>query len=117
MTQEKQDTPPGRIPPSKSISLSTLVDYAESSTVSRIISKNSAGNVTLFSFDAGQSLSEHSTPFDALVQVIDGEVELTIGGEKILARAGEVVLMPANIPHAVNALRRFKMLLTMIKGS
>lgn len=115
-----QDTPNNRatqLEPAQAQALAALVDYAEDSTVSRIIAKNSAGNVTLFSFDAGQSLSEHSTPFDALVQVIDGEVELTIGGKMVVARAGEVVLMPANVPHAVNATTRFKMLLTMLKGS
>lgn len=97
--------------------LDSLVDYAESATVSRIITKNSAGSVTLFAFDQGQSLSEHSTPFDALVLVIDGEVKLTIGGEPVVARKGEVVLMPANVPHAVSAVERFKMLLTMLRGN
>jgi quercetin dioxygenase-like cupin family protein len=106
-----------RIEPSTPLRLDTMVDYAEASTVSRIIAKNSAGNVTLFSFDEGQSLSEHSTPFDALVQVIEGEVQLIIGGETVVARGGEVVLMPANVPHAVNAVKRFKMLLTMLKGN
>jgi quercetin dioxygenase-like cupin family protein len=72
--------------------------------------------VTLFAFDAGQELSEHSTPFDAMVQVLDGEVELTIGGKVIRAGAGETVIMPADIPHAVTASQRFKMLLTMIRG-
>ena len=107
----------GKLEPSRAFQLGTLVEYAEASTVSRIVAKNSAGNVTLFAFDQGQSLSEHSTPFDALVQVIDGEVELTIGGEAVLARTGDVVLMPADIPHAVNAVKRFKMLLTMLRGS
>jgi quercetin dioxygenase-like cupin family protein len=114
MNNEKKQT---RIEVAKAFQLNQMVDYAEASTVSRIIAKNSAGNVTLFAFDEGQSLSEHSTPFDALVQVIDGEVELTIGGESVIAKTGEVVLMPANIPHAVNAINRFKMLLTMLKGS
>jgi len=106
----------GKLESSKALHLSGLVEYAEASTVSRIIAKNSAGNVTLFAFDGGQSLSEHSTPFDALVQVIDGEVELTIGGETVIARVGDVVLMPANVPHAVTAVQRFKMLLTMLRG-
>lgn len=114
MSREKAS---GKLEGSKAFLLSQLVDYAEAATVSRILAKNSAGNVTLFAFDAGQSLSEHSTPFDALVQVIDGEVELTIGGETVIARAGEVVLMPADVPHAVNAAKRFKMLLTMLRGS
>ena len=100
----------------KAVGLNTLVEYATASTVSRIIAKNSAGSVTLFAFDEGQSLSEHSTPFDALVQVIDGAVELTIGGEKVITQAGEVVLMPADVPHSVNAVKPFKMLLTMLRG-
>lgn len=103
--------------PSTPVHLGAMVDYAEASIVSRILAKNSAGNVTLFSFDQGQSLSEHSTPFDALVQVIEGKVELVIGGKPLTAKAGEVVLMPANIPHAVNAAERFKMLLIMLKGT
>jgi quercetin dioxygenase-like cupin family protein len=107
----------GKLEASRAFQLNILVEYAEASTVSRIITKNSAGNVTLFAFDEGQSLSEHSTPFDALVQVIDGEVNLTIGGETVIARTGEVVLMPANVPHAVTAVKRFKMLLTMLRGS
>jgi quercetin dioxygenase-like cupin family protein len=107
----------GRLEASRAFRIDSLVDYSEASTVSRIIAKNSAGNVTLFAFDEGQSLSEHSTPFDALVQVIDGEVELTIGGEALIARQGDIVLMPANVPHAVTAKQRFKMQLTMLRGS
>lgn len=111
------DQTQGQFDAATAVRLNDMVDYAASATVSRILAKNSAGNITLFSFDAGQSLSEHSTPYDALVQVIDGEVELTIGGKTVTAQAGEVVLMPANVPHAVNAVKRFKMLLTMLKGS
>jgi quercetin dioxygenase-like cupin family protein len=114
MSNEKKQA---GIQAAKALQLNQLVDYAQGATVSRIIAKNSAGNVTLFAFDEGQGLSEHSTPFDALVQVIDGEAELTIGGESVVAKTGQVVLMPANIPHAVNAVRQFKMLLTMLKGS
>ncbi len=114
MNNEKKQP---RIETGRAFELDQMVDYAEASTVSRIIAKNSAGNVTLFAFDEGQGLSEHSTPFEALVQVIDGEVELTIGGESVVAKSGEVVLMPANVPHAVSAVSRFKMLLTMLKGS
>jgi quercetin dioxygenase-like cupin family protein len=106
-----------QIPNSIALDLKELVDYAEGATVSRILAKNSAGNVTLFAFDEGQGLSEHSTPFDALVQVIDGEVELTIGGVPVVAGAGDVVMMPADVPHSVSAVRRFKMLLTMLRGS
>lgn len=105
-----------KLEPARVYSMAELVDYSEGAIVSRTIIKNQAGTVTLFAFDEGQALSEHSTPFDALVQVLDGEVELVIGGETILATIGETVIMPANVPHAVNAVRKFKMLLTMIKG-
>jgi len=74
------------------------------------------GTVTLFSFDAGQGLSEHSAPFDALVQILDGEAELKIGGKPVVARQGQLVVMPANVPHAVKAIQRFKMLLTMLRA-
>ena len=105
-----------KLEPAKTYLMAGLVDYSEGAVVSRTVIKNPAGTVSLFSFDEGQALSEHSAPFDALVQVLDGEVELIIGGETILAKTGETVIMPANIPHAVNAVKRFKMLLTMIKG-
>ncbi len=97
------------------VTLVEAVDYAEGAVVSRVLLKNSAGNLTLFAFDAGQELSEHTTRFDALVQVIDGEVELTIGDKLLAAKAGQVVLMPANIPHSVKATRRMKMLLSMLR--
>lgn len=95
--------------------LNSMIDYAEGSTVSRILYKGDRGSLTLFSFDKNQSLSEHSAPFDAIVQVIDGSVELTIGGEKIEAVTGQLVVMPANIPHGLYAVEKFKMLLTMIR--
>jgi quercetin dioxygenase-like cupin family protein len=72
--------------------------------------------MTLFAFDQGQSLSEHSAPFDAVVQVLDGEAELLIGGSSVPAKAGQMVIMPADVPHAVKAPQRFKMLLTMLKA-
>lgn len=93
-----------------------MVEYAEGAVVSRTLVKNNAGTLTLFSFDAGQNLSEHSAPFDAVVQVLDGTAELIIGGQSIHAEKGEMVLMPANIPHGVKANQRFKMLLTMLRG-
>lgn len=105
-----------KLPAAEAIRLPDLVDYAAGSVVSRTLAKNNAGTITLFAFDEGQELSEHSAPFDALVQVLDGKVELTIGGEKVGATAGETVLMPANVPHAVRAVANFKMLLTMIRG-
>ena len=93
-----------------------LVAYQPGSVVSRIVLKRAAGNVTLFAFDAGQELSEHTAPYDALVQVLDGEAEVTIAGQPHRLRAGELILMPANRPHAERALARFKMLLTMIRS-
>jgi quercetin dioxygenase-like cupin family protein len=104
------------MPAAEAVSLADLVQYAEGSIVSRAIAQRPVGSLTLFAFDEGQALSEHTAPFDALVQVLDGSVELTIGGKAVLAEAGQSVLMPANVPHAVNARRRFKMLLSMIRG-
>ncbi len=92
-----------------------LIDYQDQSVVSRQIVNNKAGTVTLFAFDAGQGLSEHTTPFDALVQLLDGEAEITVAGRQMRARAGDMVIMPANHPHSLDAVQRFKMLLTMIK--
>ena len=101
------------------VSLEVVVDligYQDWAVVSRAVIKQPAGNVTLFAFDAGQELSEHTAPYDALVQVLDGEAEVTIAGQPHRLRAGELILMPANRPHAVRALARFKMLLTMIRS-
>lgn len=93
-----------------------LVDYQDDSVVSRQIVSAGTGNVTLFAFDRGQELSEHTTPFDAMVQLLDGEAEITIAGKALRVTAGESVIMPADEPHAVKALTRFKMLLTMIRA-
>jgi quercetin dioxygenase-like cupin family protein len=95
--------------------LAELLDYVTDSIVSRIIVKNDAGNITLFSFDKGQELTEHISPYDAVVEVLDGSVRLVIGGKDVTARTGEIVVMPANVAHAVYADDKFKMLLTMIK--
>ena len=95
--------------------LKSSVEYSPGSIVSKILFDKKTGGLTLFAFDAGQKLSEHTSPYDAIVQILDGEAELLIGGEPLTARAGELVIMPAGIPHAVNAKVRFKMLLTMIK--
>lgn len=95
--------------------LADLVDYQDESVVSQQIVKSDAGNVTLFAFDQGQGLSEHTTPFDALVQVLDGEAEIVIAGKPLALKEGDAVIMPANRPHAVRAVSRFKMLLTMIR--
>jgi quercetin dioxygenase-like cupin family protein len=93
-----------------------LVGYQDGAVVSRTIVKQKTGTVTLFAFDAGQELSEHTAPFDALVQVVDGEAEITIAGKPYRVGTGEMIIMPANDPHAVKALGRFKMLLTMIRS-
>jgi len=95
--------------------LEKLIDYGEGAVVSRTLVETEASTITLFAFDQGQGLSEHSTPFDALVQVLDGEGEFTIGGEAHTVAKGQIILMPANVPHAVRATRRFKMLLTMLR--
>jgi quercetin dioxygenase-like cupin family protein len=98
------------------INLIESVDYNADAVVSKTLAKSPAGTVTLFAFDKGQELSEHSAPFDALVQVLDGDAELIIGGAPVRVSAGEFMNMPANIPHAVKAITPFKMLLTMIRG-
>lgn len=96
--------------------LAKQIDYANGGVVSKQIVKNQTGNVTLFSFDKGQGLSEHSAPFDVLVQVLDGDVQIHIGGIAHNVKAGQIIIMPANVPHALHAVEQFKMLLTMIKG-
>ena len=103
-------------PRSQVLKLADLVSYQEGSVVSRQITKAEAGNVTLFAFDAGQELSEHSAPFDALVHILDGEAEIRISGQPYGLSAGEAIVMPGNEPHALKAAKRFKMLLTMIRS-
>jgi len=105
-----------RVPKAKALDLVSLVEYADDSIVSREVAHNDAGTVTLFAFDAGQGLSEHQAPFDALVQVLDGEATLVIGGKRVRTRAGELTVMPANVPHAVEARKRFKMMLVMLRA-
>ncbi len=101
----------------KTIEISSLAEYNADSIVSREIVKKDIGTVTIFAFDKGQGLSEHSAPFDAMVQVIDGEAEITIAGEPHIVKAGEMIIMPANIPHASQAKNMpYKMILTMIKA-
>lgn len=94
-----------------------LTDYQEGAVVSRLIMKNKAGTVTLFAFDEGQGLSEHTAPFDALVNVLEGEAKITIAGNAQRVQAGEMVIMPAQQPHALQAVTRFKMMLIMIRES
>ncbi len=96
--------------------LSSLIDYQEGSVVSRTIIDKKTGTVTLFAFDENQGLSEHTAPFDAMVYVLDGEVEVTISGKPITLKKGEMTIMPANKTHALSAKTKFKMLLTMIKS-
>jgi quercetin dioxygenase-like cupin family protein len=96
--------------------LEDLVPYQDGSVFSRTVIKRPTGTVTLFAFDAGEGLSEHTAPFDALVQVFDGEAEVRIDGTPYLVAAGETLVMPAGHPHALRALRRFKMMLVMIRS-
>ncbi len=97
------------------IILKDHIEYNQGSIVGKILKQNSAGTITLFSFDEGQELSEHSAPFDAVVQVIDGVGSFMIGGETHRLTEGQMIIMPANVPHAVRAEKKFKMLLTMIR--
>ena len=92
-----------------------LVDYSEGKVVSRTLAQTESVSLTLFAFDGGEGLSTHSASGDALVQVLDGEVLLTIGGKEVVAKTGEVVVMPVDVPHSVQATKRFKMLLTLIR--
>lgn len=94
-----------------------LVEYQKGSVVSKEIIKKETGTVTVFAFDKNEGLSEHTAPFDAMVQVIDGTLELTIDGELFTLTKGNMIIMPANIPHALHAKERFKMVLTMIKSN
>jgi quercetin dioxygenase-like cupin family protein len=96
--------------------LASLIEYSKDSIVSKTILDKSAGTITLFSFDKGQKLSEHTAPYDAVVQILDGKACVTIEGEDKEVSQGQIIIMPANVPHAVNAKERFKMLLTMIRA-
>jgi len=106
----------GEIVPAEASRVVELASYQEGSVVSRILVHRSTGNVTLFAFDEGQELSEHTAPFDALVNVLEGKAEIVIAGKPFQLGAGEVILMPANRPHALRAISRFKMLLIMIRS-
>ena len=92
-----------------------MIAYQKASVVSRQLIKKKTGNVTVFAFDEGEGLSEHTAPFDALVYVVDGEVEITIAKEVFQLKKGETIIMPADIPHALKAIKQFKMMLVMIK--
>jgi quercetin dioxygenase-like cupin family protein len=98
------------------INLNKGVEYSEGSIVSKTLLDKKTGTITLFAFDKGQALSEHTAPFEAMVNVIDGKAEIKINGQPFEVTAGESIIMPANIPHAVKAVEKFKMLLIMVKN-
>ncbi|MBJ6802172.1 cupin domain-containing protein [Geomonas propionica] len=100
----------------EAINLVNLAGYADGAVVSRTVIDKPVGTVTAFSFDAGEGLSEHTAPYDAFVQVLDGEAEVNINGVAHTVAAGEIIIMPANIPHSLRAVQRFKMLLVMIRA-
>jgi quercetin dioxygenase-like cupin family protein len=93
-----------------------LIEYQEGAVVSKEILRKSTGNITMFAFDEGEGLSEHTAPFDAIVQVIDGKAEITISGKKNILEKGNMIIMPANEPHSLLAIEKFKMILTMIRS-
>ena len=101
----------------KAINTANFIQYSEGSVVSKQLIKKETGTITLFAFDKSQSLSEHTTPFDAFVQIVDGKGEFTIEGRSVIVSRDEFIILPANIPHAVKAVERFKMLIVMIKES
>jgi quercetin dioxygenase-like cupin family protein len=100
----------------KASSLVDLVDYQEQAVVSKTVIEKKTGTVTVFAFDQGEGLSEHTAPFDALVYVLDGDAEITISGNPVLVRQGEMIIMPADKPHALKAVKKFKIMLVMIKS-
>jgi quercetin dioxygenase-like cupin family protein len=99
----------------KVIRLGELVDYAEGTVASRMVINRKSGSVTIFSFDENEGLSEHTAPFDALVTILDGECEVWVAGQTYTMKTGETIIFPAGVPHALSAITRFKMSLTMIK--
>jgi len=103
------------IPPAEALAIQSLITPTEQGIASRVLAKTSGGNLTLFAFDAGQGLTEHTTPFDALVMVLEGTFTLTIGGTPVRATPGTIVRMPADVPHAVDAMERSRMLLIMLR--
>lgn len=101
---------------SRAFILGDSIQYASGSVVSKSILKNPAGNISIFAFDEGEGLAEHNTPHSAMVQVLDGAAEITVGGHLNVLEAGQCIILPANVPHSVKANKKFKMMLTMIKG-
>jgi quercetin dioxygenase-like cupin family protein len=102
---------------SKVFSFKDSVDYAEGAIVSKTVLKKESGNISLFAFAEGEALSEHTAPFDAMIQVVEGKGEVTIGGRPFILESDQTIIMPANIPHSVKAVEKFKMVLTMIKSN
>lgn len=107
--------PPTQIPEAEALALATLVAPTEQGIASRQLAKTGGGSVTLFAFDAGQDLSEHTSPFDALVLVLEGTLALTLGGKAVRAESGTIVRMPAGVPHAIEALEPTRLLLVMLR--
>ncbi|MCX6067685.1 MAG: cupin domain-containing protein [Chloroflexi bacterium] len=103
-------------PKAETLQIAEMATYQDGSVVSRQITKAEAGNVTLFAFDAGQELSEHTAPFDALVHILDGQAEVYISGQPFQLNTGQAIILPAGQPHALKAQQKFKMLLTMIRA-
>jgi quercetin dioxygenase-like cupin family protein len=115
MEQRKKQADTEKIT-TQAVRFADLVEYQKDAIVSRTIIDKKTGTVTLFAFDEGQKLSEHTAPFDALAHILDGEAEVVISGESLRLNEGEMVLMPANKPHALRAVKKFKMVLTMIRS-
>jgi quercetin dioxygenase-like cupin family protein len=109
-------TVPSNIPAAEALGLTALISYAEEGIASRVIGRSGGGSVTLFAFDEGQELSEHASPYDALVVVLEGALMLTVGGTRALATSGTVVRIPAKVPHSVESPKRSKMMLVMLRG-
>lgn len=105
------------VDPAKAYALAELTPYQDGAVVSRTLLQHETGTLTVFSFDAGQALSEHTVPFNAFIQILDGEGEITIGGQPVNVGAGEIILMPGGISHSVRAVKRFKMLLTLFRAT
>jgi quercetin dioxygenase-like cupin family protein len=100
----------------KTLKVENLIEYQEGAIVSKEIIRKGTGTVTIFAFDKGEGLSEHTAPFDAMIQVIDGKAEITISGSKNMLEKGDMIIMPANESHALRAIEKFKMILTMIRS-
>jgi quercetin dioxygenase-like cupin family protein len=106
----------GKLPSAEAIGAAGILQYQENAVVSRTVLKEGVGSVTIFAFDEGQGLTEHTSPFDALVYLLEGEAEIRVAGKPIDAKAGDLIWMPANQPHGLKATTRFKMMLTMLRA-